>query len=96
MCINNPLKLALQQQLIHPISYYFAQFIASQSQQAINSLLCISAALVSEQKRQGDICIKLNDFAETIAFKSNDVELNKALLLPALNQWLDYLKQFPC
>ncbi len=92
------LKQRLKQQIISPLSYFFAQFIAQKSTQNIESILCISAALVSECNQQGDICINLNDYANKYIFTANAIE-NEPFIdikLPDINQWINELSQHSC
>jgi exodeoxyribonuclease V alpha subunit len=52
------------------LSYYFAEFIASQAQSGIDDLLSLSAALVSEANQSGNVCIELGRFSQRPLFVS--------------------------
>ncbi|MCP3687720.1 MAG: hypothetical protein GY784_04835, partial [Gammaproteobacteria bacterium] len=52
------------------LSYSFATFIAEQADEDIDSLLSLSAALVSEANQQGDVCVMLAHYFEQPLFVS--------------------------
>jgi len=56
------------------LSYYFAEFVARQSQSGIDDLLSLSAALVSEANQRGDVCIELGRFNQRPLFNSNYID----------------------
>jgi exodeoxyribonuclease V alpha subunit len=60
------------------LSYYFAEFIAQQSNCEMDDLVVISAALVSEKNQQGDVCILLDQYVNQPFFS------NIASIIPTL------------
>lgn len=91
----NVLKSLLNKQIISPLNYYFAQYIAEFSKQPMDALLCMTAALISHRNDQGDICINIKDYALSNPFIS-DNEDNIDFHFPNEEQWLDELRQHSC
>ena len=74
------------------ISYYFAEFVASQDGSAVDELPGLSAALVSEANLAGHVCIELGRFEGRPLFKSprlRDDELPQGIDSPAWRQRLE-------
>ena len=87
----NPLKALAQQGDISHLSYYFAEFIAEQAEQPMDSLLAFSVALVSEANQQGDVCIMLERYAGERFFDGDS-----AMLAPDCETWREQLSAFDC
>ncbi len=97
----DPLRKLLEHNVITPLSYYFAQFIAQQSQQTMDSILCFTAALVSHRNQQGDICINLNDYANGAFFETHDVDDGylideHSIQAPNTQEWIKQLSDHSC
>ena len=90
----NLLKTLALQGDISYLSYYFAEFIAEQSSQPLDSMLAYSAALVSEANQQGDVCIWLDRLEETRLFRSDRFALNDLPLAPDITSWRELLLSF--
>jgi exodeoxyribonuclease V alpha subunit len=56
------------------LSYYFAEFVATQAQSGIDDLPSLSAALVSEANQNGNVCIELGRFSKRPLFISNYID----------------------
>lgn len=93
---TDSLHFLLNQQIISPLSYFFAQFISQQSGEKIDSLLGQSAALVSECKQQGDVCINLSDYADTVIFGHSDNNQALGIKMPTIDIWIKALKSSSC
>ena len=59
------------------LSYYFADFIAQQSNSDIDDLPALSAALISEHNQAGDVCVDLADYANRPLFDSSWIEADQ-------------------
>jgi exodeoxyribonuclease V alpha subunit len=53
------------------LSYYFAEFIAEQDGSTMDDLLALTAALVSENNQQGDVCVTLDAYENQPLFKAS-------------------------
>jgi len=94
--MSDYLRHCLNQQIISPLSYFFAQFIAQHSEQPIDSLLCLTAALVSQRNQDGDICINLNEYAHKIAFDLDTLDEEHKIKYPHVEQWIQEISAFSC
>ena len=90
------LKTLAQQGDISYLSYYFAEFIAEQAAQPMDSLLAYSAALVSEANQQGDVCIMLDRFETGLLFNSERLLTADLPVAPDVESWCDLLLKFDC
>lgn len=84
-----------------PLSCHFARFIARQSGQAEDSLLVLTAALLSQSNQQGDVCLDLGRRAGMPLFVFATVPAGFASAItetaaPALGQWQETLLQSHC
>ncbi|MEK7260229.1 MAG: exodeoxyribonuclease V subunit alpha [Pseudomonadota bacterium] len=84
-----------------PLSCHFARFIARQSGQTEDSLLVLTAALLSQSNQQGDVCLDLGRRAGTALFVSATSASGIASAIagncaPGLEQWREILLQTPC
>lgn len=78
------------------LSYYFAEFVASQDGSAIDELPGLSAALVSEANLAGDVCVAIGDFVDKPLFTSprlRDDELPRGI---GLKGWRERLESSIC
>lgn len=96
--MKDVLRQRLNRQIISPLSYFFAQFIAQKSGEKLNSTLCVTAALVSECNQQGDICIHLNNYADTLVFNAAAIDKEPLLdiKLPSIKQLISELTRHHC
>lgn len=92
--MSSNLSSLMQRNGLSPLAYFFARFMANKYQRDEDSLLALSAALVSERNQQGDVCVDLRRFAGTALFfnpredgdtQQSELELPRA---PALDAWL--------
>ncbi len=84
-----------------PLSCHFARFIARQSGQAEDSLLVLTAALLSQSNQQGDVCLDLGRRAGMPLFEHAPVPAGTYSAIaetaaPALAQWQVALLQSHC
>lgn len=84
-----------------PLSCHFARFIARQSGLAEDSLLVLTAALLSQSNQQGDVCLDLGRRAGMPLFVSAAVPAGFSSAIaetaaPALAQWQEALQQNHC
>ncbi|MDO8270742.1 MAG: exodeoxyribonuclease V subunit alpha [Gammaproteobacteria bacterium] len=84
-----------------PLSCHFARFIARQSGQAEESLLVLTAALLSQSNQQGDVCLDLGRRAGMSLFVSAMVPVGLSsaaaeTAAPPLAQWQAALLQSHC
>ena len=70
------LKVLTDNGEISPLSYFFACFIAEHSAVDIDNLLAYSAALVSQNNQNGDVCVELDDFLGQPLFNSDRIAEN--------------------
>ena len=85
--MKSVLKTLAHSGAISNLSLYFAEFIAQQSHQAMDDLVVLSAALVSEANQQGDVCIMLDRYQSQPLFSSTGMETDA---LPLLNSGCDW------
>lgn len=75
------------------LSYYFAEFIARRAQCDIDSVVALSAALVSEANRSGDVCVDLDAHAGKPWFDADQGDDTRCA--PATAEWREILSG-PC
>ena len=90
------LKRLVNQGDISALSYFFAEFIAEQSADKMDSLLSYSAALVSENNQSGDVCIDMNQYLDRPLFSSERVSRQDMPHGIDLEQWRRCLLDSPC
>jgi exodeoxyribonuclease V alpha subunit len=102
---SSMLKQLLEQQILSPLSYFFAQFITRQAGEQEDGVLGCTAALLSERNQQGDVCLELprfsgqNFFAAEIAALSrgpHTVSYSALLAIPEPLQWRELLQKSNC
>jgi len=93
--MSDTLERLLGSQLITPLSYHFARFLADSCQQPADGLLAQSAALVSHANQQGDICVDLRQQAGKALFSRAGVAPVEGPVAPELNHWIRQLQQLP-
>ncbi len=76
MTMKSLLKVLTDNGEISPLSYFFACFIAEHSAVDVDSLLAYSAALVSQNNQNGDICVELDDYVGQPLFNSDRIAEN--------------------
>jgi len=90
---SRPYKdLALRQDLFEPIDIHFAYFMERMSGKE-NSVLWLSAALLSRNTRDGHICLELDNLAGKALGGDDDIHSYPAC--PALDDWLEQLRSTP-
>ena len=94
--MTNLLYRLARQGEISWLSYYFAEFIATQSDMDMDELVCQSAALVSEANRAGDVCIDLDNRAGQPLFSSSLIDADLIPVAPGREDWQAELEQNPC
>jgi len=90
------LKLLAQAGDISYLSYYFAEFIAQQSNGEMDSLLAFSAALVSEKNQQGNVCILLETYVNQPLFMSNVSTVSTLPKGISVSAWQRQLRDSVC
>ena len=78
------------------LSYYFAEFIASQAQSGIDGLLSLSAALVSEANQRGNVCIELDGFTMRPLFVSTYIAASEIPCGIDSASWCSQLRASTC
>jgi exodeoxyribonuclease V alpha subunit len=73
MAMKNLLKALSDNGDISPLSYFFACFIAEHSAADVDSLLAFSAALVSQNNQNGDVCVELGNYLGRPLFDSDRI-----------------------
>ena len=81
---------------INPLSYFFAEFIAGQSAAGADSLLAYSAALVSENNANGDVCVELAQYLDRPLFISDRITTDDMPCGIELGQWRHSLLESAC
>ncbi|MGJ8689628.1 MAG: exodeoxyribonuclease V subunit alpha [Gammaproteobacteria bacterium] len=79
---------------LSPLSCVFARFIARHCNVAQDSLLVMTAALLSERNQHGDVCLELNRFAEQTLFTAQVG--HDAIVAPSAQQWQQLLLESEC
>ena len=90
------LKLLADNGDISPLSYFFASFIAEHSDGKENSLLAYSAALVSQNNQNGDVCVELDQYLDRPLFNSERIAPQDIPCGIDLKQWRQLLLQSVC
>lgn len=90
------LRDLLNKNSISPLNYYFAQFIAQNSNQSMNSLLCKTAAFLSYRQQQGDTCINLAEYANQQVWQDDSSSYCHKFTFPNLDEWKKGLKASGC
>lgn len=78
------------------LSYYFAEFIAQQSNSDMENMVALSAALVSEKNQQGDVCILLDQYVDQPLFNTNTSAIQPLPMGPSFLSWQQLLLESPC
>ena len=76
------------------LSYYFAEFVARYDNSAIDDVIALSAALVSEANRAGDVCIDIESHGGRPWF--SDSASDAEAIAPAADEWLNLLENSTC
>lgn len=79
---------------LSPLSCVFARFIARHCNVREDSLLVMTAALLSERNQHGDVCLDLSRFAEQTLFTAQGG--HDAIVAPSVEQWLQTLLANEC
>ncbi len=78
------------------LSYYFAEFIAKQSAEEIDSIVALSAALVSEANQKGNVCVIFDDYHEQPLFQCEHLKSGELPQVENVAQWRDTLLNSCC
>ena len=78
------------------LSYYFAEFIATQAQSEIDDLLSLSAALVSEANQAGNVCIDLASYHQRPLFSSSRIDTSEIPWGIESARWCQQLSASDC
>jgi len=90
------LKILVDNGDISPLSYFFASFIAEHSAVTSDSLLAYSAALVSQNNQNGDVCVVLEDYLGRPLFTSGHVSPEDMPRGLDVKQWRQALLESTC
>ena len=90
--MKSHLRQLMEMGVVSPLSYFFARFVAEEDRQPEDGLLALTAALVSENNLQGDVCVDLTDHAGLPLFSQGDLY---GPVAPALDEWLHALESMP-
>lgn len=85
--MSDLLKDLMDQGCITPLSYYFARFVTRGNGTRIDSLLGLTAALLSQRNQAGDVCLDLARHAEQPLFESSADNPLNIPLAPTLDRW---------
>jgi len=91
----NVLAQLMELGVLSPLSGHFARFIARQSGMPEDSLLVLTAALLSQGNQKGDVCLDLGRHAGQPLFAGASADSN-ILLAPSLEEWQVELVQSHC
>ena len=94
--MKSVLKMLLDNKDISPLSYFFACFIAEHSATEVDSLLAYSAALVSQNNAQGDVCVELDQYSGQPLFSSDQIAVEDMPRGIELDQWQQSLLESAC
>ena len=78
------------------LSYYFAEFITTQSGIDINDLVGFSAALVCEANQNGDVCIDLDTYNNAPLFVSSHFDTAELPHGIDSSRWIEHLRANRC
>ena len=78
------------------LSYYFAEFVATQAQVDIDDLTSLSAALVCEANQAGNVCIDLESQQHRPLFTSSRIDISEIPTGVEVSHWCQHLKASPC
>ncbi len=78
------------------LSYYFAEFIAEQTQTGIDELPALSAARVSEANQAGDVCIDIAELADQRLFHAQRNGATEIPVGPDCESWCKVLHACNC
>lgn len=81
---------------ISPLSYFFACFIAEHAATEPDSLLAYSAALVSQNNANGDVCVELDQYPGRPLFSSDRIAADDMPHGIELQQWRQSLLESAC
>ena len=81
---------------ISPLSYFFACFIAEHAETELDSPLAYSAALVSQNNANGDVCVELDQYSGRPLFNSDRIAADDMPHGIELQQWRQSLLQSAC
>ncbi len=90
------LSTMARQGVISALSLHFAEFIADECDEAHDSLLALSAALLSENNQQGDVCLQLDQYLDEALFHCESIPDQAFRVDKTLGDWRNYLLQFDC
>mgnify|MGYP007008165202 FL=1 len=76
--------------------YYFAEFIAQQSDCEMDDIVVISAALVSEKNQQGDVCVLLDQYLNQPLFSTIASIIPTLPKVTSISAWQKLLEDSPC
>jgi exodeoxyribonuclease V alpha subunit len=78
------------------LSYYFAEFVATQAQIDIDDLTSLSAALVCEANQAGNVCIDLESLLHRPLFTSSRIDISEIPSGAGIAHWCQHLNASPC
>jgi len=94
--MSSLLKILADNGDINPVSYFFADFIAEHSAVGPDSLLAYSAALVSENNANGDVCVELSQYLDRPLFSSDRIAPDDIPCGIEAGQWRQSLLESAC
>ena len=94
--MSSLLKILADNGDINPVSYFFAEFIADHSAAGPDSLLAYSAALVSENNANGDVCVELSQYLDRPLFSSDRIAPDDMPCGIESGQWRQSLLESAC
>ncbi len=86
------LQVLMETGRLPPLAYYFARFIAGGCGAGEDSVLALSAALVSARGLDGDVCVELPTQAGRVLFAEDARTDAGGPVAPALADWLTALR----
>lgn len=92
--MSDILRELMERGSIAPLSYYFARFVAQGNGVPIDSLLGVSAALLSQRNQAGDVCLDLARYVGQPLFESLE---ETTLAIPqgvSLERWQNGLRGY--
>ncbi len=94
--MNDLLRYLARSGEISWLSYYFARFIAEQTQTGIDELPALSAALVSGASQAGDVCIDIAELTGRRLFHTQQNGATEIPIGPDCESWCNVLRACNC
>jgi len=92
--MSGDLESLVRRDILPPLAFHFARFVASEAGLPEEHWAVRSAALLSARNLEGDVCVDLADDSGRPLFP--DDQTSEAWIGPPLATWLEALREAPC